>query len=220
MGPLENAIDSYNAKKAETVPTEILHVMARSTAELKASGIEKRALKVGDPMPDFELRNQHGERRRLWDYLAEGDVVLNVYRGGWCPYCNMEMKALHDILPEIEACGARLIGLTPETPDKAAETSERHKVDIDILSDPGNRVAERLGLVFELPAVLRPIYERLGIDIPAYNGDDSFKLPVPATYVVGRDGGIRLAFVNADYTQRLEPRNIVAFLGAGAAVTY
>jgi len=218
MGPLERAIDRYNAKKAETVPAEILRVMARSTEELKSSGIETRTLKVGEPMPDFELRNQYGERRRLSGYLANTDVVLNVYRGGWCPYCNMEMKALHDVLPEIEARGARLIGLTPETPDKAGETSERHGVAIDILSDPGNRVAERLGLVFELPAVLRPIYERLGIDIPGYNGDDSFKLPVPATYVVGRDGGIRLAFVNADYTQRLEPQEIIASLGVDQGI--
>jgi peroxiredoxin len=212
MGDLKDAIDAYNAAKKEKMPAETLATMARSTEELKASGIEDRALRAGDTMPDFELPNQHGERRRLSDYLADSPVVLNVYRGGWCPYCNMEMKALHDALPAIEARGFRLIGMAPETPDKAQATAERHDIAIDILSDEGNRVAEQLGLVFELPQALRPIYEMIGIDLEEYNGDDSFKLPVPATYIIGQDGVILYDFVNADYTQRLEPAQIVAQL--------
>ncbi|OOZ36421.1 peroxiredoxin-like family protein [Solemya velesiana gill symbiont] len=214
MGVLKDNIDAYNAAKKEKVPQEILTTMAQCTEELKGSGIESRALRAGDTMPDFELHNQHGESRRLSDYLAESTVVLNVYRGGWCPYCNMEMKALHDVLPQIEARGARLIGLTPETPDKAMSTAERNEIEIDILSDAGNRVAEQMGLVFELPQALRPIYEKIGIDIPAYNGDDSFKLPVPATYIIGQDGVIVYDFVNADYTLRLEPAEIVSMLTA------
>lgn len=214
MGVLKNEIDAYNAAKKEKVPVEILATMAQCTEDLKASGIEGGALRAGNTMPDFELPNQHGELRRLSDYLAESPVVLNVYRGGWCPYCNMEMKALHDALSEIEACGARLIGMAPETPEKAMATAERNEIDIDILSDAGNRVAEQFGLVFELPQALRPIYEKIGIDIPAYNGDDSFKLPVPATYIIGQDGVIVYDFVNADYTQRLEPAEIVARLSA------
>jgi peroxiredoxin len=212
MGDLKEQIDAYNAAKKEKVPADILATMDRCTQDLKDSGIEDRALRTGDIMPDFELPNQNGERRRLADYLAESLVVLNVYRGGWCPYCNMEMKALHDVLPEIEARGARLVAVTPETPDKAMSTAERNEIAIDILSDTGNRVAEQMGLVFELPQALRSIYEKIGIDVPAYNGDDSFKLPVPATYIVGQDGVIVYDFVNADYTQRLEPSEIVALL--------
>ncbi len=212
MGVLKENIDAYNEAKKEKVPPEILATMAQCTEELKGAGIESRALRVGDTMPDFELPNQHGESRRLSHYLAESPVVLNVYRGGWCPYCNMEMKALHDVLPEIEARGARLIGLTPETPDKAMTTAENNGIDIDILSDEANRVARQMGLVFELPQALRPIYQKIGIDIPAYNGDDSFMLPVPATYIIGQDGVILYDFVNADYTLRLEPSEIVAIL--------
>ncbi|MES9846696.1 MAG: peroxiredoxin-like family protein [Candidatus Sedimenticola sp. 6PFRAG5] len=212
MGVLKENIDAYNEAKKEKVPPEILATMAQCTEELKGAGIESRALRVGDTMPDFELPNQHGESRRLSRYLAESPVVLNVYRGGWCPYCNMEMKALHDVLPEIEARGARLIGLTPETPDKAMTTAENNGIDIDILSDEANRVARQMGLVFELPQALRPIYQKIGIDIPAYNGDDSFMLPVPATYIIGQDGVILYDFVNADYTLRLEPSEIVAIL--------
>lgn len=212
MGILKDAIDAYNAAKREKVPPEILATMSQATDALKRSGIEERAAKTGDTMPDFELPNQHGKPRRLSDYLAKAPVVLNVYRGGWCPYCNMEMKALSDALPQIEAHGATLVGMTPELPDKAMSTAERNAIAIDILSDAGNRVAEQLGLVFELPAALHPLYAKMGIDLAGYNGDDSFKLPVPATYIVGRDGVIAYHFVNADYTQRLEPAEIVARL--------
>lgn len=217
MGALTEAIDAYNAEKSKQVPGDILETMARTTAELKAMGIEDRAVQTGGRMPDFELPNQYGKLRRFSDYLEESPVVLNVYRGGWCPYCNLEMKALHDALPQIEARGARLVGMAPEMPDNAMATAERHRIRIDILCDAGNRVAERLGLVFELPEVLRPIYQGLGIDIPAYNGDDSFRLPVPATYIVGRDGVVAHGFVNADYTQRMEPAEIVTRLESFAA---
>ena len=212
MGALKETIAAYDAATQEKVPAEILATMDQATQELKRSGIEDRALRTSDTVPDFELPNQHGERRRLSDYLAKSPVVLNIYRGGWCPYCSMEMKALHDVLPDIQSRGARLVGMAPETPEKAMSTAERHDIAIDILSDQGNQVAEQMGLVFELPEALRPIYEQFGTDLEAYNGDNSFKLPVPATYIIGQDGVIAYDFVNADYTQRLEPSEIVAKL--------
>lgn len=212
MGNLENEIAAYNAAKKEKVPDDIREIMTRCTNEIKETGIEGRALKAGDKMPDFELPNQRNELRCLSGYLAVSPLVLNIYRGGWCPYCNMEMKALQGVLKEIEAHGARLVGLAPEKPDRAMSTAERAGISIDILSDTGNRVAEQMGLVFELPQALRPVYEKFGIDIPAFNGDESFKLPVLATYIISRDGVIIYAFVNADYTLRLEPAEIVAML--------
>lgn len=212
MGVLTEAINAYNAQKMEAVPTEILEVMAQATRDLEATGIVDRAVRTGDRIPDFQLANQRGEMRRFSDYLKEFPVVLNIYRGGWCPYCNMEMKALHDAVPQIEALGARLVGMAPETPDMAMATAERHRLRIDILNDAGNLVSERLGLVFDLPEVLRPLYRNLGIEIPAYNGDESFKLPVPATYIVRQDGVVAYAFVNADYTRRMEPADIVSGL--------
>ncbi len=212
MQNLQSAIDEYNAAKKEKMPAEVLETMARATTELKDSGIENKVLRTGDRIPDFSLPNQHGEMRRFADFLAESPVVLNIYRGGWCPYCNFEMKALADALPEIEAAGARLIGLSPETPDHAQDTATRHNIGIEILSDAGNAVSEQMGLVFSLAEELRPIYLGAGLDIPAYNGDDTFLLPVPATYIVGSDGVIKYDFVNADYTQRLEPQDIVKFL--------
>ena len=212
MDILKSEIAAYKAAMKEKVPDGVRVIMAQCTTEIKDSGIERGALKTGDMMPDFELNNQHNELRRLSDYLANSPVVLNIYRGGWCPYCNMEMKALQGVQKEIESYGAMLVGMAPETPDRALSTAERAGIAIDILSDSGNRVAEQMGLVFELPQALRPIYEKFGIDIPAFNGDDSFKLPVPATYIIGQDGVIVYDFVNADYTQRLEPTEIVEIL--------
>ncbi len=212
MQTLQSTIDQYNAAKRESMPAEVLETMATATSELKDSGIENQVLRAGDRIPEFSLPNQHGEIRRFADYLAESPVVLNIYRGGWCPYCNFEMKALADALPEIEAAGARLIGMSPETPERAQDTAARNNIGIEILSDAGNVVSEKMGLVFSLAEELRPIYLGAGLDIPAYNGDDTFMLPVPATYIVGSDGVIKFDFVNADYTQRLEPQDIVAIL--------
>jgi peroxiredoxin len=212
MPALREAINRYNAAKKEKLPAEVLTIMARTTAELKDTGIESRALGVGDSMPDFSLPNQHGEMRCFADFYKDSTVVLNVYRGGWCPYCNFEMKALAGALPEIEAAGAKLVGMAPETPDHAQDTASRHDIGIEILSDVGNQVSQQLGLVFALAEELRPIYLGAGLDIPAHNGDDTFNLPVPATYIVGRGGIIKAAFVDADYTRRMEPADILAIL--------
>ena len=115
-------------------------------------------------------------------------------------------------LPKIEALGAQLVTVSPELPDKSLSTAERNALAFEVLSDVGNKVARDFGLVFSLAEELRPIYASFGIDIPAYNGDDTFELPMPATYVIGTDGTILHAFVDTDYTRRLEPAEIVEIL--------
>lgn len=213
MSNLREQIAEYDAAKAERVPAEVLRTMAEATRRLESMGITDRSLKTGDRVPDFALHNHLGEERRLEQLLDESIVVLNFYRGGWCPYCNMELNALQRALPEIRASGANLVAISPELPDHAMDTQARHALEFDVLSDVGNRVSEAFGLVFELPESLRPIYTQLGIDIPAFNGDTSFSLPVPATYVVDSEGVIRYHFVDADYTRRLEPDDLLRYLG-------
>ncbi|MDE2465313.1 MAG: AhpC/TSA family protein [Alphaproteobacteria bacterium] len=214
MPTLSENIQSFKAQFLDNAPTEVVATMNAATEALLASGIENRALGAGDKLPDFELPNQHGEKKRIYSYLEQGPVVLNIYRGGWCPYCNLEMKALIDILPEIRARGAHLVGLAPETPDKAAETSSKNRANFDILSDTGNHVSGKMGLVFELSESLRPLCKQFGIDIPAHNGDETFKLPLPATYIVRKDGVIAYGFAKADYTLRMEPAEVLAQLDA------
>lgn len=217
MPTLEQKIKEYDAIKRTKVPGDVLAVMEGATEALRASGLGQGAFVTGDQFPDFALPDQHGVVRPLSHYLAEGPVVLNIYRGGWCPYCNLEMQALNIALPEFVKRGVTLLGLTPEMPTTAQDTLTANELAITVLSDEGNRVSASLGLVFELPEVLRPIYERFGIDIPASNGDDSFTLPVPATYILGQDRVARYHFVNVDYTQRAEPTQLIAELDRLAA---
>ncbi|WP_439832321.1 peroxiredoxin-like family protein [Aeromonas veronii] len=217
MPTLEQKIKEYDAIKRTKVPGDVLAVMEGVTEALRASGLGQGAFVTGDQFPDFALPDQHGVVRPLSHYLAEGPVVLNIYRGGWCPYCNLEMQALNIALPEFVKRGVTLLGLTPEMPTTAQDTLTANELAITVLSDEGNRVSASLGLVFELPEVLRPIYERFGIDIPASNGDDSFTLPVPATYILGQDRVARYHFVNVDYTQRAEPTQLIVELDRLAA---
>ncbi len=212
MGNLKDAIDAYNAQKKERLPPEILATMNQAVEEIKALGIEQRALKTGDTMPDFTLSDQHGQPKSLSGYLSQSPIVLNIYRGSWCPYCNFEMKALHDALPEFRARGVNLVGMAPEVPDRSLALTEKNGLAIDILSDTGNRISEQMGLVFELPEALRPIYLNSGTDLPAFNGSGNFKLPVPATYIVDRNSTIVFDFVKADYRLRVEPEEILARL--------
>ena len=212
MSDLREKIAEYDAAKAKRVPPEVLQTMADATSQLEGLGIVDRSLKAGDRIPDFTLPNHLGQERRIGELLADSVLVLNFYRGGWCPYCNMELHALQQALPDIRASGANLIAISPELPDKAIDTQARHALEFEVLSEDGNNVSEAFGLTFELPEQLRPIYTSIGIDIPAFNGDESFVLPVPASYVVDRDGIIRHHFVNVDYTQRLEPDDLLQVL--------
>jgi peroxiredoxin len=212
MSNLRDTIAEYDAAKAERVPAAVLETMTAATCQLEGLGIVDRSLKTGDRIPDFTLPNHLGRQRRISELLAGSVVVLNFYRGGWCPYCNMELHSLQQALPDIRASGAELVAISPELPNKALDTQARHELDFEVLSDTGNRVSELFGLTFELPQQLRPIYSGLGIDIPAFNGDDSFVLPVPASYVVDSNGVIRYHFVNVDYTRRLEPDDLLQVL--------
>lgn len=165
--------------------------------------------KVGDVAPGFELPDQLGRQVALSELLAAGPVVLNFYRGGWCPYCNLELNALKGVMPEIEAAGASLVAISPQVPDESLSTAEKYGLEFPVLSDVGNVVGRRYGLVFELTEALRPLYRSFGIDLEATNGNPSHELPVPGTFVIGSDGVIVSAYVDADYKNRMEPRDIV-----------
>lgn len=160
------------------------------------------------------MPNATGQIVSLAEVLTRGPVVLSFYRGGWCPYCNLELQALQRHLPEIREMGASLLAVSPQTPDNSLSTAEKHQLQFDVLSDQGDQVARTYGLVFTVPPELHSIYRQWGIDIPAWNGDESWELPLPATYVIDRGGIIRSAFVNLDYTQRMEPADILRELRA------
>ena len=211
---LKDEIQQQREQTLAKAPTDVVEVLVQTTKDLKQQGIENKALGVGNQAIDFNLPNIHGVDINLKQALSKGPVVLNIYRGGWCPYCNLELHALQQVLPEIEATGAQLIAVAPQLPEKSIESAEKHKLSFEVLSDVGNKVSRQYGLVFTLPEALRPIYEMFSLDIPGYNGDDSFELPMPATYVIKQNGEIEHAFVDADYTQRMEPADIIKVLNS------
>jgi len=211
-------LDALRVRFMQSAPAEIRAAMARADAALETSGIAARALKAGERAPGFVLADANGLRVRLDDLLRTGPVVLSFYRGGWCPYCNLELRALQARLPELAALGASLVAISPETPDESLSTSERNALAFPVLSDAGNHVARRFGIAFDLAEDLRPIYARFGHALPEKNGDESWTLPVPATFVIDRDGAVALAFVDVDYRNRLEPDEIVAAVRSLASV--
>lgn len=175
------------------------------------SGVTSKAMKVGDKAPNFTLKNAIGEPIALYDYLKKGKVILTWYRGGWCPYCNLTLYQLHQELSNFKLNGANLLALTPELPDKSITTAEKHDLKFEVLSDIGNEVANKYGIVYKLTDEVAEMYnESFGLN--AYNGDKSNELPLAATYIINEDGEIIYAFIDADYRNRAEPSELTEFL--------
>ena len=188
--------------------------MSQATTELSESGIVNNSLKVGDMAPDFSLPDPTGKTVQLSELLTNCPVVINFYRGQWCPYCNLEIRAFQQLLPAFQQANAQVIAISPELPDNSLSITEKHALAFPVLSEIGNTVARSYGLVFALAESLRPLYKGFGIDIPASNGDDTYELSVPATYVIDESGTIRYAYAEADYTLRAEPTEVLAAVKA------
>jgi peroxiredoxin len=181
--------------------------------EVRQSGILQSALNVGDHAADFELPDANGNLVKLSELLANGPVVLSFYRGGWCPYCNRQLQAVQQALPQIREQGGQMVAVAPELPDNVKATQEKNSAKYTMLSDKGNAVAREYGIVFRISDKVIPFYDQF-FDIEQYNGDRSYELPLAATFVIDPDGVIRYAFLDADYKQRAEPAAIVAALAA------
>lgn len=194
------------------LPEDEKQVVTESFAALQASDVAASAVVAGDTAPDFTLPNATGRPVTLHEELQRGPVILSFYRGGWCPFCNLELQALQAYLPQFRELGASLIGISPETPDHALTTAERHALEFEVLIDSGNRVARDYGLLYAVHEPMRPLYLRWGLDVPAHNGEDNWELPVPATYLIDRDSVVRAAHVDKDYTRRMEPHLILEAL--------
>ncbi|KGT81005.1 alkyl hydroperoxide reductase [Bradyrhizobium japonicum] len=191
---------------------EALDTMHRATAELIASGQAQRAKKAGDAAPEFILRDPDGKPVSSRDLLAKGPLVVSFYRGVWCPYCNLELQALQEALPEIAARGASLVAISPQTAPNSRKSERENKLAFPILSDVASGVADAFGIRFALPADLVALYKSFKNDLPTFNDNPAWVLPMPARYVIGRDGIIAYAEVNPDYTQRPDPSELLPVL--------
>ena len=214
---LQAELDAFKAdfeagKPPYSVPYSVVEAMHRATAELKKSGASERALKVGARAPGFELQDSQGEPVSSEKLLAQGPLIVSFYRGVWCPYCNMELKALERTLDQYKAAGANLVAISPQTRSNSRKSVTTNNVTFPILNDLNNKTAKEFGLVFTMPDYLREVYKLASIDLAVFNDDPSWTLPMPSRYVIGPDSEILYADVNPDYTRRPEPKELLSAL--------
>ena len=194
---------------AKYVPPETQAVHARVIAELKAKNLAAGVLDVGSKAPAFELNDHTGKPISSTGRLSQGRVVICFFRGRWCPFCVGQLEAMNQIQPQIEQAGASLVAISPQTVQQSFFMADQHKLRFPLLSDTGNKVARQFGLVYRAPEDQQAIYRRAFINLPFANGDDSWELPIPATFVLDRDGTLLYASASEDYTERPEPAQIL-----------
>ena len=198
---------------ASVLDAPTVALMNRANDSLRTPEILGRALQEGDRAPNFRLPNAQGGSVELNALLGQGPVVLTFYRGQWCPYCNLELRAYQTLLPQLQALGANLVAVSPQTPDNSLSTAEKNDLAYPVLSDVGLHVARAYGLAFDLPSELVELYRhQWNNDLVKWNGEGGWSLPIPATYVIGQDARLALAHADADYRDRLEPEAVLACL--------
>lgn len=193
-----------------TAPAETVKHFVHFIHGLENSPIRENALAIGQKAPDFTLPDALGLNTTLSELLQTGPVILTWYRGGWCPYCNLQLNHLQRLLPDFEKLGATLVAITPETPDSSLSTQEKHDLRFEVLTDPANNVARLYGGVHPLPAEIKKSYADRNV-FDHYTGD-VVEFPVPATYIIDKTGVVRYRFVDPDYRKRAEPADLLAVL--------
>ena len=208
---LQSDLDIAATHMEKILPKEVLDAFEKSIQDLRTSD-SGRGLIAGAKAPDFTLVNSTGQKITLSEEIMKGPVVLIFYRGIWCPFCNLELKAYQRMNDDIKATGGQLIAVSPQTPNHSLSVQDKNELNFHVLSDLQNQTAEKYNLKFKLPEYLYHIYRSLDISLETFNGDHSWELPVPATYVIDKSGIIRLASVEADYKKRLEPSKVLHIL--------
>jgi peroxiredoxin len=194
---------------ARYVPPETQAVHARVIAELKGKNLAAGILAVGSKASAFELSDHTGKLISSTELLSQGRLVICFFRGRWCPFCVGQLEAMNLILPQIEQAGASLLAISPQTVQQSFFMVDQHKLCFPLLSDAGNKVSRRFGLVYRVPDEQQAIYRRAFVNLPFANGDESWELPIPATFILDRDGTLLYASADEDYTERPEPADIL-----------
>ena len=197
---------------AKYVPPQTQAIHAQTVAELKQRQVAANALPVGATAPAFDLPDHNGKIIFSTAFLGEGKLVLCFIRGRWCPFCVGQMEAMNLVLTQIEQAGAALLAISPQTVKQSFFMHDQHKLRFPLLSDAGNKVAAQFGLTYRVPEFQEAVYRRAFVNLPFVNGDESWELPIPATYIIDRDGTVLFASANEDYTERPEPADIVGIL--------
>jgi peroxiredoxin len=205
----------------EHLPAEVLAVFDRSIEDLVEQGVPSGIVAVGDTMDSFELSDANGAPVRLEQLIEKGPAVIVFYRGGWCPYCNLALRTYQqELLPQLASFGARLVAVSPQTPDQSLSTVEKAALEFTVLSDPGSRLARKIGVSFQQADDVLAAQRKLGLDLTQVNAEGSIELPRPTVLVIDKDHTVRFVDVQPDYTARTEVSDILhalADLGTGTS---
>jgi peroxiredoxin len=212
--PLREILAERKELIAKYVPAETQAIHGQVVAELKQRHLAANILPVGANAPQFELPDHQGVVISSSDLLSTRRLVLCFIRGRWCPFCVGQMEAMNLALTQIAGLGAALVAISPQTVKQAFLMHDQHKLRFPLLSDAGNRVARQFGLAYRVPPTQQVVYRRVFVNLPFSNGDESWELPIPATYIIDRDGTVLYASANEDYTERPESEEIVRVLRA------
>jgi peroxiredoxin len=206
--PLREILAERKVLIAKYGPSETQAIHARVIAELKEKRLAETVLAIGATAPAFNLADHNGNRVSSADLLAAGRLVICFFRGRWCPFCVGQLEAMNFVLPQIEQAGAALVAISPQTVQQSFFMADQHKLRFRLLSDTGNHIARGFGLVYGVPDEQQAIYRRAFVSLPFVNGDESWELPIPATYILDRDGTVQYASASEDYAERPEPEDI------------
>ncbi len=210
--PLQDRLAEVRAGIEQYVLLESRQINERAIAGVRESGLVEQALAVGETAPEFTLLDQNDNRVSSHALLERGPLIISFFRGRWCPFCMMELEAWRDAAPEVEAAGATLVAISPQTVRHNAFCATQHKLRFLVLSDVGLAVAREFGTVYSVPEEQRALFKRVFINLPHLNGDESWQLPLPATFVLGPGGTVLFAFADADYRRRAEPEDVLKVL--------
>ncbi|MGA3362935.1 MAG: peroxiredoxin-like family protein [Solirubrobacteraceae bacterium] len=215
MTTIAEQANEVNAAAASRLPAEVVAVFAADQAALAAAGVPAGAVSVGDTLAPFALPDATGHSRTLTELTADGPAVIVFYRGGWCPYCNVTLRTYqHDLVPQLAAHSARLVAISPETPDASLSTQEKAELTYAVLSDTAAELASSLGITFEPSEAGLTAQRELGVDIRATRADNGTLLPMPTVLIVDRNHVVRFVDIHPDYTGRTEVNDILAALQA------
>jgi peroxiredoxin len=215
MTTIAEQANDVKAASSSRLPAEIVAVFASDQAVLAADGIPSGAVAVGDKLPTFTLPDATSQPRTLDELTADGPAVIVFYRGGWCPYCNLTLRTYErDLLPQLDAYSARLVAISPETPDASLNTQEKDELTYTVLSDSGAQLAETLGITFDPSEAGLAAQRTLGVDIRTTRADGGTRLPMPTVLIVDPGHTVRFVDIHPDYTGRTEVTDIIAALEA------
>ena len=214
MSPtIQEQSDQLQAASAGRIPAEVLEIFARDRTVLHERGKPADAVSAGDVLQDFTLPDATGKDVSVSELVADGPAVLVFYRGGWCPYCNLALHQYQaELVPQLSRFNARMVAISPQTPDDSLSTAEKHALQFPVLSDAGARIACQLGVTFQPAEDVLEAQRTLGLDIRETNAECATELPMPTVIVVDRDRIVRFADVHPDYTSRTEVQAIISAL--------